>query len=213
MGRVRFDISMSLDGFIAGPGAGIEKPLGEGGERLHEWLVGLESWRERHGYEGGEAGRDAEILDEAFSGLGAIVMGRRMFDEAERPWGDDPPFHVPVFVVTHNAREQLVKEGGTTFTFVTDGIESALEQARAAAGDQNVGLAGGANIAQQFLKAGLLDELQIHLIPILLGDGTRLFDRLGNQQIELEGTRVIESPGVTHLRFRTGSTSTATTGS
>jgi dihydrofolate reductase len=202
MGRLRFDISMSLDGFIAGPDDGPGNGLGDGGERLHEWVYNLKSWRERHGYEGGEVNADAEVMEEGFKTLGAVVMGRRMFDIAEAPWGDDPPFHMPVFVLTHRSHDPLVKQGGTTFTFVTDGIESALEQAREAAGDKDVGVAGGASVAQQYLKAGLLDELQVHLVPILLGDGIRLFDQLGDAQIELEGTRVIESPRVTHLRFR-----------
>jgi dihydrofolate reductase len=201
MGRLRFDISMSLDGFVAGPNDGVGNGLGDGGERLHEWVYGLESWREPHGYEGGETGEESDILGEAFDALGAIVMGRRMFDLAEGAWGDDPPFHMPVFVLTHRPRDPIVKQGGTTFTFVTDGIESALEQAREAAGDKDVGVAGGASVAQQYLKAGLLDELQIHLVPILLGDGVRLFDQLGDAQIELEATRVIDSPRVTHLRF------------
>lgn len=201
MRKVSVDISMSLDGFIAGPNAGPQKPLGEGGERLHQWVYELESWRERHGLEGGERNRDAEILEEAFSNTGAVVMGRRMFDEGEEPWGDNPPFHMPVFVVTHERREKLVKEGGTTFTFVTDGIESALQQAKAAAGDKDVSL-GGANVIQQYLKAGLLDEIQIHLVPVLLGAGNRLFEHLGAGHIELESNRVIESSGVTHLRFR-----------
>lgn len=202
MGKVAVDLSMSLDGFIAGPNDGPENGLGDGGERLHEWLYDLSSWRERHSLAGGQANRDAEILDEAFKNTGAIVMGRRMFDLAEAPWGDNPPFHMPVFVVTHRAREKVVKQGGTTFTFVTDGIESALERAKAISGDKDISVAGGANVLQQYLKAGLLDEIQIHLIPILLGDGRRLFDQLDTQQIELETTRVIESPGVTHLRFR-----------
>jgi len=192
------------DGFITGPNDGLDQPLGEGGERLHEWVYGLASWRERHGLEGGTTDSDAEVLEEAFATTGAMLMGRRMFDVGEGPWGDEPPFHVPVFVLTHEAREPLVKEGGTTFTFVTDGVESALEQARAAAGDQDISVAGGANIAQQYLAAGLLDELQIHLVPVLVGDGVRLFDNLGTDQIELESTRVIESAGVTHLRFGVG---------
>lgn len=202
MGKVAVDLSMSLDGFITGPNDGPENGLGDGGERLHEWLYDLSSWRERHSLAGGQANRDAEILDEAFKNTGAIVMGRRMFDIAEAPWGDNPPFHMPVFVVTHRAREKVVKQGGTTFTFITDGIESALERAKAISGDKAILVAGGANVVQQYLKAGLLDEIQIHLIPILLGDGRRLFDQLDTQQLELETTRVIESPGVTHLRFR-----------
>jgi dihydrofolate reductase len=202
MGRLRFDISMSLDGFVAGPNDGAGNGLGDGGERLHEWVYGLESWRTPHGYEGGETGEESDVLGEAFDALGAIVMGRRMFDLAEGAWGDDPPFHMPVFVLTHRARDPIVKQGGTTFTFVTDGIESALEQAREAAGDKDVGVAGGTSVAQQYLEAGLLDELQIHLVPILLGGGVRLFDQLGDTQIELETTRVIDSPQVTHLRFQ-----------
>lgn len=202
MGKVTVDISMSLDGFITGPNASVELGLGAGGERLHEWLYNLASWRERHSLAGGETNRDAEVLDEAFRNVGAVIMGRRMFDTGEEPWGDNPPFHTPVFVVTHHPRETLVKEGGTTFAFVTDGIESAFQQAQAAAGDKDVSVAGGANVIQQFLRAGLLDEIQIHIVPLLLGDGIRLFDHLGTGHIELESTRVISSPDVTHLKFR-----------
>lgn len=142
MSKVTSDMSMSVDGFITGPNDGLEK-MGEGGERLHQWVYGLESWREPHGMSGGEANRDSEVIEESFKSSGAFVMGRRMFDVGEEPWGENPPFHGPVFVVTHNAREKLVKEGGTTFTFVTDGIESAVKQAKAAAGDKNVSVAGG----------------------------------------------------------------------
>ena len=202
MGKVMFDISMSLDGFMAGPNDGPEAPLGEGGERLHEWVYNLASWRELHGLKGGQRNRDAEVLDEAFKDVGAVIMGRRMFDLGEGPWGDNPPFHNPVFVVTHRAQEPLVKEGGTTFTFITDGIERALERARTAAGDRDISIAGGANTVQQFITAGLLDEMQIHVVPLLLGDGVRLFDHLGRRLVELERTRVIDSPEVTHLRFR-----------
>ncbi len=200
MGQVVFEISMSLDGFIAGPNDRPGLGLGEGGERLHQWAYDLASWRERHGLAGGQTNRDAELLDEAFRNTGASIVGRRMFDNAEG-WGENPPFDMPVFVLTHQAREPLVK-GGTTFTFVTDGIENALAQARAAAGAKNVAIGGGANVAQQYLKAGLLDEIEIHLVPLLLGDGIRMFDHLGDAQIELERTRVIDSPSVTHLRFR-----------
>jgi dihydrofolate reductase len=200
MGKVFVDITTSLDGFVAGPNDGPELPLGAGGERLHEWVYGLASWREPHGLEGGEVSRDSEILGEAFESMGAVVLGKRMFENADG-WGDEPPFHVPVFVLTHEAREPLVK-GGTTFTFVTDGIESALEQAKAAAGDKDVSVAGGAKTIQQYLSAGLVDEMQIHVAPMLLGGGIRLFDNLGAEQIEVEGTRVVESPAVTHLKFR-----------
>ena len=210
MPRLRFEISMSLDGFIAGPNQSQENPLGEGGEQLHEWALGLAAWREPHGLQGGEVNASSKVIEQSRENLGATVMGRNMFggegpwgdDPWEGWWGDDPPFHVPVFVVTHHAREPLIKQGGTTFAFVTDGIESALEQAREAAGDQDVGLSGGANIAQQYLKAGLIDELQIHLVPVLLNDGARLFDSLGDARVGLECTRAIEAPGVTHLTYR-----------
>jgi dihydrofolate reductase len=213
--RLRLDISMSLDGFVAGPSPSPELPLGERGLELHEWVFGLASWRERHGLEGGETNADSEVVEESVRATGAVVMGRRMFSGGEGPWegdpkadgwwGDEPPFHVPLFVLTQHARDPVVKQGGTSFTFITDGIEAALEEARAAAGDRDVLLAGGASVAQQYLQAGLLDELQIHLVPVLLGSGTRLFDRLEldpEHPVVLEGTRVIASPSVTHLRFR-----------
>jgi dihydrofolate reductase len=202
---------MSLDGFIAGPNQTLEQPLGEGGERLHEWMTGLAGFRERHGMEGGEANADSEVLEESVANTGAVLMGRRMFSGGAGPWeadpnadgwwGDDPPFHVPVFVLTHHARETVTKQGGTSFTFVTDGIEAALEQARAAAGDKDVAIAGGADVVQQCLVAGLLDGFQVHVSPLFLGDGVRLFDQLDTKP-ELEVTRVIESPAVTHLRYR-----------
>jgi dihydrofolate reductase len=211
MTRLTLDISMSLDGFIAGPNQTLDEPLGKDGERLHEWVTRLEAWREPHGLEGGETNADSEVFAESFAAAGAIVMGRRMFSGGEGPWaddpnadawwGDEPPFHVPVFILTHHERETVVKEGGTTFTFVTDGIESALEQARAAAGDKNVALAGGADVVQQYLKAGLLDELQLHVVPLLLGGGVSLFGSLGIDSAELEQTRVLSSPSVTHLRY------------
>jgi dihydrofolate reductase len=212
MGKLKLDISMSLDGFVAGPNPTLEQPLGEGGERLHEWAVRLAAWRKRHGLEGGTTNVDDEVLEESLRDAGAVVMGRRMFSggrgaweadpRAEGWWGDDPPFRVPVFVLTHHAREPVTKQGGTSYAFVTDGIEAALEQARAAAEDKDVALAGGASVAQQYLRAGLLDEVQIHVAPVLLGGGVRLFDQLGGGAVQLEGTRVIESPAVTHLRYR-----------
>ncbi|WP_436344387.1 dihydrofolate reductase family protein [Natronorubrum sp. FCH18a] len=204
-------ISTSLDGYVAGPNDSPENPLGDGGERLHEWIYDLESWRAQHGLEGGETNEDDEIVAELSENVGAVVMGRRMFSNDEGPWGDDPfeghwgadpPFGVPVFVLTHHAREPLEMDGGTTFTFVTDGLESAVEHAKEAAGDADVSIAGGANTIQQSLEAGLLDELQIHLVPVLLGDGIRLFERSDGEHVELERTRVVESPDVTHLRYR-----------
>jgi dihydrofolate reductase len=202
---------MSLDGFVAGPNPSLEEPLGAGGDLLHEWAFAAASWRESHGLSGGEANADSEVLEESTGSTGAVVMGRRMFSGGQGPWepdpradgwwGDDPPFHVPVFVLSHHARETLAMEGGTSFNFVTHGIEAALEEARAAAGDKDVLLAGGASVVQQYLKAGLLNELQIHVAPVLLGDGTSLFDRLRIDAVGLETTRVIASPSVTHLRF------------
>ena len=200
MGKVIIDLSMSLDGFTTGPNNSIENGLGDGGERLHNWIFSGRADREGGSPRNSATGKKLEVMQESFQTTGAMVMGRRWFDIGERPWGDDPPFHIPVFVLTHHARETLYK-GETTFTFVTDGIENALKQAQAAAGDKNVGV-GGANTAQQFLKAGLLDEIQVHLVPILLGSGRKLFEQLDMQQIELEKTRVIESPDVTHLWFR-----------
>jgi len=211
MGKVTAHMSMSLDGFIAGPNDAVENPLGDGGDRVHEWAFELENWRQRQGLVGGEINRDAEILDDTMSHTGAVVMGRRMFSNGAGPWGetpfqghwgDDPPFRVPVFVLTHHARERLVKDGGTTFTFVTDGIEAALTQAQAVAGDRNVAIAGGASVVQQGISARLLDKLLIHLSPVLLGDGIRLLDHLGTERIELDRTLVVDSPKVTHLRFR-----------
>ena len=189
MGNVTANMSMSLDGFIAGPNVGVKNGLGDGGERLHEWMFPPK-------------GNYQQVAAEMFKNVGAVIMGRQMFNTGEEPWGDDPPFHMPVFVLTHKPRGKLIKEGGTLFTFVTDGIESALKQARAVAGDKDVLVAGGANADQQYLKAGLLDEIEIHLIPILLGDGIRLFDDPDGNQIELERTSVTESPEVTHFRFR-----------
>lgn len=210
MPELKLDITMSLDGFVAGPRPSLEHPLGEGGEGLHEWAYGLKAWRDPHGLEGGEDNADSDILEEAMTATGAVVMGRRMFSGGSGPWsedpnadgwwGDTPPFGVPVFIVTHHPREKVVKEGGTTFTFVTDGIESALEQAREAAKERDVAVAGGASVAQQYLRDGLMDEMQIHVVPLLLGGGVRLFDNV--EGIELEQTRVVHSPAVTHVRYR-----------
>ena len=211
MSMLVFDLTMSLDGFIAGPNQTLEQPLGEGGDRIHEWMYGLASFRERHGMDGGETTADSEVLEESVANTGAVLMGRRMFSGGAGPWeadpnadgwwGDDPPFHVPVFVLTHHARETVTKQGGTSYSFVTDGIEAALERARAAAGDKDVAIAGGADVIQQCLKGGLVDEFQVHVAPLLLGDGVRLFDLL-DTKLEIEGTRVIASPGVTHLKYR-----------
>jgi dihydrofolate reductase len=202
MSQVFVDISMSLDGFIAGPNGGPQNPLGDGGSRLHQWMYDVESWRQRQSFTGGQTNQDDEVVKESFARTGAYVIGSRMFGEGEVAWPDPPPFRAPVFVLTHHAREPWVRQGGTTFTFVTDGIESALEQARAAARDKDIRIAGGANIVRQCIEAGLIDELQIHLAPLLLGDGIRLFEHTGQEHVQLESTQVIDSPKVTHLRYR-----------
>lgn len=209
MGKVFSGISMSLDGFVAGPNPTLEEPLGQGGEQLHEWVLKLEAWRKSHGKPGGETGEQNDLFKESVNRTGAVIMGRKMFSNGSGPWendpkadgwwGDNPPFHVPVFILTSHPREKVVKEGGTTFNFVTDGIESALEQAKAAAGDKDVSIAGGANAIQQFIKAGLLDELEIHMVPIILGGGTKLLDNIDPQTFEK--VRVLDYPEVTHLKF------------
>lgn len=212
MAKLAVDISMSLDGFVAGPNPTLERPLGDGGDGLHEWAFALESWRKPHGLPGGETNASTKVIEETLEATGAVVMGRRMFSggagpweddpNAEGWWGDEPPFHVPVFVLTGHAREALTMQGGTTFTFVTEGIEAALEEARAAAEDKDVFVGGGASVVQQYLAAGLLDELQINLAPVLLGGGTRLFGGPGAVQPALEIVRVVETPAVTHLKYR-----------
>jgi dihydrofolate reductase len=210
MGRLTMDISISLDGYVAGPNPSLEQPLGEGGEHLHEWMFRLAAWREQHGMTGGETDADTAVLEESL-GAGAIVMGRRMFSggagsweddpNAEGWWGDDPPFHAPVFVLTHHPRETLAMKGGTSFVFVTSGLESAVEQARAVAGDKDVTLAGGADVAQQSIRAGLLDELRIHYAPVLLGGGTPLFAGL-DPTSGWEIVHAVASPFAAHLKLR-----------
>jgi dihydrofolate reductase len=207
MNTLTCHISVSLDGFVAGANQTAKDPLGQGGERLHEWAFNTDSWRQRHGLEEGERTTSSDVIDEVSTGVGAVIMGRKMFagagpwDESWRGWwGEDPPFHVPVFVLTHNKREPLPMQGGTTFNFVTDGIESALEQARSAAGGKNILVAGGASAVQQYLAAGLLDELYLHIAPVVLGAGERLLDNVGDPT--LEPVKVVASPGVTHIKYR-----------
>jgi dihydrofolate reductase len=205
----RFQVAVSLDGYVAGPDQSVENPLGVGGMDLHRWLLELEAWRKLEGLEGGEVNASTSVIEEAWSNIGAHVMGRNMFGGGPGPWsedppwngwwGDNPPFHKRVFVLTHHPREALEMEGGTTFIFVTDGIESALEQAQRAAGGQDVLLGGGANVIQQYLAAGLVDEFELHIVPILLGAGERLFENVG--KLELEQARAIDTPGVTHIKY------------
>ena len=214
MTKLRFDISMSLDGYTAGPDQSEDDPLGKGGDGLHEWGFKLEAWRKPHDQEGGEVNESSPVVEEALDNIGAQIMGRNMFGGGPGPWndanpwngwwGDDPPFHMPVFVLTHHEREPLELEGGNVFTFVTDGIESALEQASDAAGDKDVHLAGGASVAQQYLAAGLVDEMEINVAPILLGGGTRLLENLP-PDLKFEPVRAVGTPDVTHLKYRVSS--------
>jgi dihydrofolate reductase len=212
MAKFRCDISISADGFVAGPNQSHENPLGVGGERLHDWVVPLAAWRQAHGEQGGEVNESTPIFEEAFENVGAGVMGRNMFgpigggewgdEDWKGWWGDDPPYHHDVFILTHHARDPVEMEGGTTYHFVTDGIERARERAMDAAGGKDVRLWGGAQVVQQYLAAGLLDELEIHVVPVLLGDGARLFENLGDPAPQLEQVRAVEAPGVTHLKYK-----------
>jgi len=214
MSKLIFDISLSLDGYVAGPHPSNEEPLGGGGELLHEWAFNTSHFRAAHGMEGGEDNVDSRLVEEVRGRVGAEVMGRKMYsggsgswDDDDNPrgwWGDNPPFHYPVFVLTHHARDPLPMEGGTTFVFVSDGIESAAKQARAAAGDRDVAVSGGAEVIQQYLRAGLVDEMHLHVVPVFLGSGRRLFDgHVADAPAGLERTRVVESPsGVVHLSYR-----------
>jgi dihydrofolate reductase len=209
--KVKCQISISADGFLAGPNQSEDNPLGEGGEALHEWVVKLAAWRQPHGREGGEVNASSEVFEEASANAGAVVMGRNMFGPVRGPWteplwngwwGDEPPFKVPVFVLTHHEREPLTL-GGTTFHFVTEGPERAVELAREAAGGKDVSVGGGGETIQQLLRAGLLDELLINQVPVILGAGTRLLDGIPSSA-KLEQTRVVEGPEVAHLFYSLG---------
>jgi len=214
MSKLRMKISMSLDGFVAGPDQSVDDPLGVGGERLHEWVFPLAVWRETHGQTGGDVTPSSAVVEESQANIGATIMGRNMFGghpgpwNAEKPWngwwGQNPPFHHPVFVLTHHARPPLELEGGTTFTFLTGGFQSALAEARRAATDKDVSLAGGANVARQFLAAGLVDEMEINLVPLLLGSGERLFEGIGDELHGLQLVRTVATPTVVHLKFSKG---------
>jgi dihydrofolate reductase len=211
LSKLRLKISMSLDGFVAGPSQSVDNPLGIGGMRLHEWVFPLRVWRATHGLEGGEVNESTRVVEESLVNIGATVMGRNMFGghpgpwDTKKPWngwwGGNPPFHHPVFVLTHHSREPVELEGGTTFTFVTDGIEAALDEARRAALGKDVSLAGGAKAAQQYLAAGLVDEMEINLVPTLLHSGERLFDGIGDDLHGLELVQTVAAPKVTHLKF------------
>jgi dihydrofolate reductase len=210
MSNVRVHISTSLDGYVAGPNQSMEAPLGEGGEELHDWLVPLRAWREPAGMEGGEENVSSDVVRETHANIGAEIMGRGKFGPPSRGewgdepwrgwWGEEPPFHKPVFVLTHHPREPLTLTD-TTFTFVTDGIQAALDQAREAADGKDVFIGGGADVINQYLAAGLVDEVELHVVPRLLGGGARLFDGVG-PDVKLDLVRVVEAPGVTHLKYR-----------
>jgi dihydrofolate reductase len=213
LARLRFRIAISLDGYTAGPEQSVENPLGIGGTRLHEWALPLEAWRKPHGLKGGKVNQSTPVMEGLLSNLGSTIMGRNMFGghpggwDRENPWngwwGEDPPFHHPVFVLTHHPRPPLTLKGGTSFTFVTDGIRSAYDQAIRAAKGRDVALAGGANVARQYLNAGLVHEMVLHVVPTLLGLGDRLFDGV----TDLKGLRPVQTvaaPDVTHLKFARG---------
>src|SRR5688572_820864 len=212
MSTLRCSITTSLDGCVAGPNQSVDNPLGEGGLALHEWAIPTKTFRALHGDAGGgETGINDDVLREGFENIGATIMGRNMFGPVRGPWGpdpwkgwwgDEPPFRHPVFVLTHHARDPLPMQGGTTFHFVTDGIESALTQAQKAATGRDVTLGGGASIIQQYLAAGLLDEIEIHIVPLLLGAGARLLDNIDVRKVKLEPMRTIAGPGVAHLKYR-----------
>lgn len=214
MTQVTAQMSVSLDGFYAGPrhtdrDTWMDSPEALNFFRVTRWVIDAMAWRERQGFKGGEQSTNSDIMREYFESSGAYVMGRRMFDGGEVPWGDTPPFRAPVFVVTNRPRETLVKQGGTSFTFVTDGLESAIEQARAAAGGKDVAIAGGGVLLGQAIAAGLVEQLELHIVPVLLGEGMRLldpaaFDLAGNEAVELTPTRVIDTPEATHIRYKIG---------
>jgi dihydrofolate reductase len=210
MTKLKLNMMISLDGFGAGPEQSEENPFGIGGMQLNQWLFELEAFQKMHGEEGGEVNASTPIVESWFDNIGATVMGRNMFGGGPGPWGDDPwmgfwgedpPYHHPVFILTHYAREPVEMQGGTTFHFVTDGIESALEQAREAAGGKDVSLGGGPGTVRECLRGGLLDEMLISLVPVFLGDGERPFDGLADAPRRPEQIEVIEAPGVTHLRY------------
>lgn len=212
MGKVRLHMMMSVDGYVAGPNQSLEKPFGDHTEGFLDWLFKLQTFRAMHGGSEGETGPSNDVMRETAENLGATVMGRNMFGGGRGPWpkpawngwwGENPPYHTPVFVLTHHPREPLVMQGGTTFTFVTDGLESALRQARTAAGDKDVRIGGGGELANAFLAAGLVDELELHVVPKIIGEGgVRLFTGLGASRPRLELMRTVATPAVTHLKYR-----------
>jgi dihydrofolate reductase len=201
MSKTFVDVGISLDGYIAGPNGSPRNPMGGAAMRIHEWIFQQASFLEHIGMKGGATGPENDIVKAIFARAGAYVMGRRMFDEGEVAWPENAPFHAPVFVVTHSPREPWVRLGGTTFYFVTDGFESALRQAREASGGKDVRISGGADVIRQAFRAGVVDDVTLHLAPALLGEGVRLFEGLNSSDLKLEQTEVIKSPTVTHLNY------------
>jgi len=213
MAKLRLHITMSLDGYVAGPDQGEDNPLGIGGLKLHEWVFPLREFRDMHGGDGGETNASSAVVQERWANIGSTIMGRNMFgpirgqwpDDSWRGWwGEDPPYHHPVFVLTHHPREPLQMEGGTTFEFVTDGIESALARAKDAANGKDVWLAGGASVINQYVAAGLVDEIDLSIAPLVLCGGERLFEGLERDSLELTQIRAVEAPGVTHIKYQVG---------
>jgi len=208
---VTAQMSVSADGFYAGQkhtdmATWLDGPEAAGFFRVTRWAIDAEAWRQRLGFKGGEYNANSEVIAETFDSVGAYLMGRRMADGGEIPWGDDPPFRAPVFVVTSRPRQTLQRKGGTSFTYITAGIHSAIEQARTAANGKNVAIAGGGTLLRHVIKLGLLDELELHIVPVILGDGMRLLSpELGlddKEGIELAPARVIATPDVTHIRYK-----------
>jgi dihydrofolate reductase len=213
MSKLRFNISMSLDGYVAGPNQGLDNPLGERGEELHDWFTRTKTFKSMRGEPGGETGLDNDRADAWKQDFGATIMGRNMFgpirgdwgeEEWKGWWGDSPPYHSPVFVLTNHEHESIQMEGGTTFHFVTDGPEAALEQARNVAGSRDINIGGGASVAQQYLRLELIDEMEIHVAPVLLGAGERLFDQLDGAPAYLKPRDVLSSSSAAHFRFVRG---------
>jgi dihydrofolate reductase len=211
VGELKFTMSMSLDGYVAGPNQSLENPLGEGGTAVHDWAFATKTFHEMHGREGGETGLDDDQARLWNENVGATIMGRNMFgpvrgawpdDEWKGWWGPEPPYRTPVFVLTHHAREPVEMEGGTTFHFVTDGIEAALARAREAADDRDVSIGGGASTVQQYLRAGLVDAMRLHVTPVLLVGGERLFDGVGGALAGFECVELVSSPAAAHFTFR-----------
>jgi dihydrofolate reductase len=210
MSKLRFHISMSLDGYVAGPGQGRDEPLGRNGELLHDWFIRTRMFQRMQGKPGGETGLDNDRAERWVEDFGATIMGRNMFgpirgdwgdEEWKGWWGDNPPYHSPVFVLTHHPHGPIEMEGGTTFHFVTDGPEAALERAREVAGSRDINIGGGASVAQEYLRLGAIDDMEIHVVPLLLGAGERLFDNLNGPPSYLEAVEVVSSPRAAHFRF------------